>query len=254
MESKENHDNFSITANTIIKWYDQTHTTMTITRKPPSPLNSELMGILLAAKKQTEGALTTLANKNILSTNALFRILVETHIFLMWALNAPANDEKTKSDEVYKRFRRWEHTRLIKDKSLLENLPRTPEIESNIEKIKKEIEKFQKDGVKELPNIKQLYEDLGSEWKEVYARLYMKYCRAVHLNRNVTQQLSWIQYENGEPTAVLYKDDIEADGDELLIVASISCDINKAIRGFYDWHSDAMQKEYEELRSRLVKK
>jgi len=39
----------------------------------------------------------------------------------------------------------------------------------------------------------------------------------------------------------------------LLIVASISCDINKAIRSFYDWHSDAMQNEYRQLQTRLVK-
>lgn len=250
----ENHDIFNIAAHTIIEWYNQTHITMTIARKPPSPLNSEIMGIILAAKKQTDGALTTLANKHILSTHALLRIIVETHIFLIWALNAPANKENTKSDEVYKRFRRWDCARLTKDMKLLDNLPRTPEIETNIENIKKEIEKFQKDGVKELPTIKQLYEDLGSEWKEVYAKFYMKYCRAIHLNRNVTQQLSWVKYENGEPKAVLYKDDIEPDGDELLIIASISCDINKAIRGFYDWHSEAMQNEYEKLKSRLVKK
>lgn len=254
MESNGNHDILSIAAHTIVKWYDQTHTTMTIARKPPSPLNSEFMGILLAARTQTLGALTTLANKHMLSTHALLRILVETHIFLIWALNAPANEEKAKSDEVYKRFTIWDLTRLRKDKKLLEHLPRTPEIESNIEKVTKDIKKLQKDGVKGLPNIEQLYEDLGSEWKEVYTRLYMKYCRAVHLNRNVTQQLSWIQYENEKPKEVLYKDDIEADGDELLNVASISCDINKAIRGFYDWHSDAMQNEYEELKSKLDKK
>jgi len=254
MESKENYDNFSIAANTIMKWYEQTHTTMTVARIAPSLLNSELLGILLAAKKETEGALTTLANRNILSTHALLRILVETHIFLIWALSAPAKREKTKSDEVYKRFRRWDCTRLTKHKRLLENLPRTPEIESNIEKAKKYIEKLQKDGVKNLPNIKQLYEDLGSKWKQVYARLYMKYCPAVHLNRNVTQQLSWIQYENEEPKEVLYKHDIEADGDELINIVCLACCINKAIRDFYDWHSDAMQNEYEQLKSRLVKK
>ena len=153
MQSEGNHDVLSSVANTIIKWYEQTHTTMTVARKPPSPLNSELMGILLAAKKQTEGALTTLANKNILSTHALLRILIETHIFLIWALSAPANKEKAKSDEVYKRFRRWDCTRLKKDKTLLENLPRTPEIESNIQKAKEDIEKLQKNGVKELPTL-----------------------------------------------------------------------------------------------------
>jgi hypothetical protein len=253
MESKENYDIFGISANTIIKWYEQTHTTMTVARKPPSPLNHEFMGILLAAKKQTEGILTTLANKNILSTHALLRILVETHIFLIWALNVPANEGKSRHDEIYRRFRRWDCQRLTKDRTLLKNLPQTPEIESTIEKINSDIEKLRKEGIKERPNIQQMYEDLGSEWKEVYARIYLKYCRAVHLNRNVTNDLSSLQYENGEPIAVLYKDDIEPDGDELMNLASISCDINKAIRNFYDWHSDAIQNEYEQLKSRLIK-
>ena len=255
MESKENSDIFSIAANTIIKWYEQTHTTMTVARKPPSLLNSEFMGILLVAKKQTVGALTTLANKNILSTHALLRILFEIHIVLKWALNAPANEENIKPDEIYKRFRIWDYTRLKKYKALLEDLPRTPEIESNIEKVKSDIEKLKKDGIKKLPTYEQLYDDvLGEESAEMYAKSYRTYSRAVHLDRTVTQKLAWIEYENGEPKKVTYKDDIEADGDELLIVASISCDINKAIRGFYDWHSDAMQNEYEQLRSKLVKK
>ena len=255
MERKEIPDIFSIAADTIIKWYVQTHTTMTIARKPPSFLNCEFMGILLAAKKQTVGALTTLANKNILSTHALLRILVEIHIVLKWALNAPANEGKSKSDEVYKRFRRWDCDRLTQDRKLLENLPQTPEIESAIGKIYSDIEKLKTDGIKELPKVKQLYDDvLGDESAEMYAKCYRTYSRAVHLNRNVTQKLAWIQFENEEPKVVFYKDDIEPEGDELLIVASISCDINKVIRSFYDWHSDAMQNEYEQLKSKLVKK
>jgi len=255
MERKENPDNFIITAHTIIKWYDQTHTTMTVARKPPSPLNSEIMGILLVAKKQTEGVLTTLANKDILSTHALLRILVEIHIVLAWAFNAPLNERKTKSDEVYKRFRIWDYTRLKKDKALLEDLPKTSEIESDIEKVKSDIAELQKDEIKELPPYKQLYDDvLGDESAEMYAKTYRTYSQAVHLNRNVTQKLACIEYENEEPKEELYKDDIEADGDELLIVASISCDINKAIRSFYDWHSEAMQNEYDQIKSWLVKK
>ena len=261
MESKENHDIFNISAHTIIKWYDQTHITMTVARKSPSPLNSEIMGILLAAKKQTEGALTTLANKNILSTHALLRILVETFIVLVWALDERESEENTKSDEVYKKLKRWDLTRVSKDKALLENLPRNTEIERAIEKDETDINRYKEDGIEKLPSYEQLFRDLGGkepdkvkECTEAYAKFYRRYSQAVHLNRNVTQKLAWTQYESGEPKAILYKDDIEADGDELLIVASISCDINKAIRGFYDWHSDAMQNEYEQLKSRLVKK
>ena len=254
MESKGNYDIFNLAADTIIKWYEQTRTTMTIAIKPASDLDVELMGILLATRKQALGALTTLANKHILSAHSLLRILTEHHIVLLWALNVPLQDKKAKSDEVYKRLRRWDYTRLKKDKALLENLLRTPEIESVIEKAKAGIERYKEYDIKELPNIKQLYDDLGEEWGEVYARFYMIYSRAVHLNRNVTQKLAWIQNENEKPKAILYKDDVEPDGDELLNIASISCDINKAIRGFYGWNSDAMQGEYRELESRLVKK
>jgi len=261
MESKEDHDIFSIAANTIMRWYEQTHTTMTVARKLPSPLNSEFMGILLAAKKQTEGALTTLANKSILSTHALLRILVETFVVLAWALRVPESEENTKSDEVYKRLRRWDLTRLSKDKALLENLPRTTEIESAIGKVTSDIAKLRSQGIKKLPNAEQLFRDLGGkepdkvkECTEAYAKSYRLYSRAVHLNRNVTQKLAWIQYENGEPKKVLYKDDIGPDGYELLMIASISCDINRAIRGFYDWHSDAMENEYKQLRPGLIKK
>lgn len=254
MENKENNNVSKLAADTIIKWYEQTHTTI-IEKGPTRPnLDSELLGMLLAAKSQTSGALTTLANNHILSTHGLLRILVETYAVLRWALNVSASDEKTKSDEVYKRLRRWDYTRLNEDKKLLENLPRTPKIESALGKVNKDIGKLQEGHIKGLPNNRQLYENLGKEWVEVYARFYMKYSRAIHLNRNVTQKLVWIQNENEKPKAIFYKNDIEPDGNELLIVASISCDINKVLRSFYGWQSDAMQNEYEQLESRLVKK
>ncbi len=261
MESKENHDIFSIVANTIIKWYEQTHTTMTIAIKPFSGLDVELMGILLAAKKQTLGALTTLTNQHILSTHALLRVLVESFVVLAWALKVSASERKDKYNEVHERLKRWELTRLKKDRALLNDFPQTPERESDISKINSDIEKFEKSGIKELPNNKQLFCALGGEnleevkkWQEVYAKFYRSYSRAVHLNRKVTQKLAWTQNDNQKPTQILYKDDIEPNGDELVTIACISCDINKAIRGFYGWKSDAMQNEYEQLKSSLVKK
>lgn len=254
MENKGKYDIFNLVADTIIKWYDQTHTTMTIARKTPSYINSEFMGILLAARKQTLGALTTLANKHILSTHALLRILVESFIVLIWAIEGPAEEKKTKSADVYERLKSWDLFRLRKDKALLEDLPQTPEIKSNINKAKSDIERLEKDNIKTMPPYKQLYDDvLGKESGEMYAKSYRTYSRAVHLNRNVTQKLAWIQYENEKPKAILYENDIAPDGNELLIIASISCDINKSIRGFYDWHFDAIQNEYEQIKSELAK-
>ncbi|MCD4831934.1 MAG: DUF5677 domain-containing protein [Anaerohalosphaeraceae bacterium] len=253
MKNQENTDTFNLAADTIIKWYEQTHITMTIAKKPLTLINSELMGILLAARKQTLGALTTLANKHILPTHALLRVIMDIYAVLLWALDAPKNgDEEAYQKEVWKRLRQWDYTRITKDKALLEDLCQTKEIKSTIKKIDTDIEKLQNNGIKQLPNYKQLFQNLGrdkKECEELYARTYRQYSKAVHLNRNITQKLSWIQDEQ----AVLYKDDIEPDNFELMTIVSASCDINKAIRNFYGWHSDTMQKEYDQLLPELVK-
>jgi len=253
MESKGNYDIFNVAADIIIRWYEQTQTTIT-KRNPIRPnFDSELLGILLAAKSQTAGALTTLANNHILSTHGLLRILVETYVVLRWALNVSSSDEKTRSDEVYKRLSSWELDRLYKDKTFLAEQPQTLETKSNLGQVKSDIDKFEKAGIKKLPCVQQLYNDLGKGWGKVYTAFYRKYSRAVHLNRNITQQLAWIEFENENPKAVLYKDDIEADGDELLNIASISCDINIAIRDFYGWHFETIRDEYERIKSELAK-
>lgn len=88
MENNRNDDIFSLIANTVIKWYEQTHIAITQI-KPISPLDIELMGIVLAARQQTLGALATLAHNHILPTHALLRCLLETHIVLAWILNGP---------------------------------------------------------------------------------------------------------------------------------------------------------------------
>jgi len=257
-QTEEKGDIFNLVADTIMKWYEQTFTTFTIAKPERRGTDIELSGILLVAKKQTLGALTTLANKHILPTHALLRTLVETYIVLVWALSNLPNDKKPTSDEVYKKLRRWDYTRLKKDEKFLEDLSQTPKIESAIGKVKGDIEKLQKKGIKELPNCKQLFRSLGGgdpkkekECDELYARLYRRYSRAVHLNRNVSQQLVWKQDESEKPK-LLYKYDIEPDGNELFIMASISCDINKAVRGFYGWQSDAIQNECEQLKSKLA--
>lgn len=256
MESKENNDVFDFAADTIMKWYEQTRTNIV---KVSSHHDVELMGILLAAESQTSGVLTTLESNHILSTHGLLRILVETYVVLRWILRASINGEKPKSEEVYKRLKSWEYARLRKDKALLESWTKTPEVESAIEKIKKDIKKLKNEGIEELSSYEQLFRDLGGgepdevkEWGKAYTIFYRKYSRAVHINRNVTRKLVREQYENGELKAFVYNNDIEPEGDELINIASISSDINKAIRDFYGWQSDAMQNEYEQIRSRLI--
>ena len=170
-----------------------------------------------------------------------------------------AEEEKEKCNQVYQKLRSWDLSRLRKDKTLLENLNSTTEIKEALGKIKSDIEKLRNDDIKEIPKFEQLFNDLGDTpedkklCKELYTKFYRHYSRAVHLNRDITQQLAWIKYENEEPVAVLYESDIKYDGDELLNIACISCDINKIIRLFYGWHFEAMQEDYEQIKLELSK-
>jgi len=253
MEYKKGYENFNIAADIIIKWYEQTFNAIIVTIKSSSRTDVELLGILLAAKKQTLGILTVLHNEHLLSTHALLRTLIEIHVVLLWALNVEEKEKESKSLEVYKRLKRWDLTRLEEDEKLFKNLPQNDNLKNLIDQISEDINKLKREGIKVLPNCHDLYKDLGDEWIDVYS-FYRKYSQAVHLNRNSTQQLAWMQNRNGKSEAILYKDDIESNGDELLDVASVSCDINMAVRIYYDWHVDSMKKEYEQLKLKIEEK
>ena len=253
MKSEENQDIFNTAADTIIKWYQETHSTMNIVVHPKRNSDIELMRILLAAKKQTLGALTLLANSHILPTHALIRVLAEIWVVLIWALKPSKGEEGANSDGVYKKLKQWDITRLREDIALLKELSPSPEIKSAIKKAEEAKEKLEKIGIEKLPKYQQLFRKLGDNpkeqkmFEEVYARIYRKYSRAVHLNRNTTENFIQIKNENASPTSIIYHDDIKSDGEELMNIICISSDINKAIRNFYGWGIKTIQSECKHL-------
>lgn len=254
MENKKQYNIFDITAEIIIKWFDQTHSTMTIALKNIRPSDVELMGVLLTARKQTLGALTTLANNHFLPTHALLRILVEILGVLLWAFNTSEDENISKNEAVYKRLRSWDLHRLKKDRAFLLNLPQNDEIKKAVCEANEKLEELKEQGLEEFPNYRELFLSLGDEWFEVYAHYYRKYSRSIHLDRNITQELAWLEQDDDKPKSILYKEDVEPEGYELLDIASVSSDINRAIRDYYGWQTKPMQKEYEELKLELIKK
>ncbi|MBN2136571.1 MAG: hypothetical protein JW720_02075, partial [Sedimentisphaerales bacterium] len=50
---------------------------------------------------------------------------------------------------------------------------------------------------------------------------------------------------------IVWKYDLGTDGDEQMTIASISFDINRAIREFFGWQSAAMECEYRQLSSAI---
>ena len=88
--------------------------------------------------------------------------------------------------------------------------------------------------------------------KELYANVYRKYSRAIHLNRNITEDFIRFTNENDEPAVMLYEEDTKPDGEELFSILCISSDINKHIRSYYAWHITTIQSQYEHLRDMLI--
>lgn len=258
MKSKEDQDIFNTAADTIIKWYEETYSTMIIAVHPKSQLDLELMRILLTAKKQTLGALTLLANDHILPTHALIRILSEIWVVLAWVLKPAKDNERAKPDDAYKKLRRWDYGRLKKDIALLKDLSKTPEIETAIKNAEQIKAKLDQDGIEELPNYQQMFRDLGDnpeekkEFEKLYAKIYRKYSRAVHLNRNVTQNFIQIKNEDTKTATMLYENDTKPDGEELIHIICISNDINKGIRDFYGWHIKTIQNEHKQLEKTFI--
>lgn len=258
MQNKGQDDVFNIAAGMIIKWYEETFSTMIIAVHQRRKSDIELMGILLAAKKQTLGALTLLANNHILPTHTMIRILSEIWVILAWILKPKQNAEKANPDDVYKKLRRWDHSRLSHDIKLHKKLPQTSEIKSALEKMEKDKARLVEAGIKELPRYIDLFPELGEtpEEKEVcqelYATVYGKYSSAVHLNRDVTQNFIRFTNENSESASMLYDDDIKSDGKELFHIICICSDINKNIRSYYGWHIITIQSEYERLREMFI--
>ena len=166
--------------------------------------------------------------------------------------------ERADPDDVYKKLRQWDLARLKKDITLLKELSQSPEIESAIKKAEQTKAKLEEDGIVKLPNYQQLFSKLGDNPKEqkmfneVYARIYRKYSRAVHLNRDITENFIQIENENTSFASMLYYDDIKSDGEELINITCISSDINKCIRSFYGWHIKTIQNEYKHLEKKFI--
>lgn len=242
----------NLVSNAIMKWYEQTFSTITITVNPSSLLDVELQGILLVARKHTLGFLTTYANNHILPTHALLRVLIEIFGVLRWVFNVSSDDKERKHDQVYNRLRSWDLHRLNNDIAILKDLPESEEVKKALTEAEGKRNELKLQKLEEFPNIRDIFLSLGNEWLEVYAHYFRKYSRAVHLNRNTTQQLVWLGETEDKKQAMLYKEDIEPEGYELLDLSSVSADINIVIRDYYGWKNIDLQREYEELKSRLV--
>jgi len=219
-----------------------------------------LAAVILCARKHTISILLLLANNHRLSAQALLRVLCELYVTLVWCLGLP---EKLSKDGIYKRFQRWDYSRVIRHKKILLNLakayPNSSDINASLDKAENSIEDCKNRGVKALPDVAGIFNQVAQankekekDWKEhIYPKIYQDFSSAIHSDMRILRQL--VQYDK----IASYREDIDYSIDKLKsYCVSMAHDINIVIRDQYEdtgGISDKMQKEYKSIIGKLTK-
>jgi len=215
-----------------------------------------LLASVLLCAKHVISILLLLANNHKLPAQALLRVLCELYVKLVWSLGRP---KKLSKDDIYKRFLRFDYTRVIKHKKILINLaksyPNSSDINTSLVKAEESIEYFKNQRVNALPDVAEIFRQVDKahatkEWTEqIYPKIYQDFSGAIHSDMRILRQFA--QYDKIAP----YNDDVEYPIDTLkLHCVSMACDINLVIRDEYEATgeiSEQMQKEYKSIISKL---
>jgi hypothetical protein len=133
-------------------------------------------------------AIFLLLNRNyVFPAMALMRCLCELAVKLMWCLQCPDDTDKEQDRKtVDEKIRRWEKSTLAQNITVLEEWkqvdPQNNKIDDQIKELKKKKDNMD---VKEMPQYKQLLENLPANFRRrISLKLYKNFNKAVHLDAN----------------------------------------------------------------------
>jgi hypothetical protein len=242
------------TEDTINKWFEETFENIRKQVRPSTEIDHLLAGVLFASRKYTRAVLLLLSQKHVLPAKALLRVLCELFVKVVWCLNFRSSEEDTKQ-LIHENFQRWDYSRLIQDKKLLENLEKDVEVDFRCEvqgalkKIDEGVVDYKERPVKCIPPTADIFRELSVDengWKAIYSKVYQNYSRAVHLDRNTFSRL--VQHEGDWITCY---DDWDDDINNVYAYClSVGHDINMLIRKYYGWPMEEMRQEYSDLTSK----
>jgi hypothetical protein len=242
MKATENTENINIVSNKINQWFDETFVKLKTSKR--NEVDLIVAAIFLACRKYSLAILDLIKNMHIIPAQALLRVLLEIFAVSTWCLR-PDKTEDNKIQQVHNRFKKWDFLRAKEHKKLLEILDINQEYTNDVRKLEEQVATYQKDGIKCLPMKRDIFEELAKEqdkdWIKIYAKYYLYYNRAVHLDMSIVRDL--VVYDSNEK-AIFYKNDFEQT-DELGTLLSISCDINMLVRQFYGWPYEYLKSEYQ---------
>lgn len=247
---------------TLDKWFNSTFTSYQENVHPPRESDQLIMGVLQYARHYSTAVFTLLKQEAKLSTMALLRVYIELYIKLCWCLIRDRDSKKSHQDQVYDRFKWWDYQRLLEQKKHLNKLLEITNDESSatIHRAKEQIDRckleYTRQKVQCIPSIWHMLKELSKteafrdspdEALKLYTNVYQPFCQAVHPNMDIVRQMV---ANTGD--AYIYYCDVKEDAKKLLLMLiSMSSDINRMTRDFYGWDSSEMQTEYSKICQQL---
>ncbi len=240
----------------INKWFEDTFESIQEQVHPQTKLDILLAGVFFAARKYAKATIVLLNNKHITPTKALLRILCELYVKLLWCLSvSSSSNEEKHNQKIYENFRRWDFSRVCKEKKLLEKLIQSAsggfkkQIQKSLDKAESEINKCKIQSLKCMPDTACIFRLLSDkstekEWETlIYPKIYQNFSSFVHLDTKTFRQL--VKYK--ENKIICYDDLNENDDDLLRYCVSMSCDINIMLRNHWGFDASTIQEECKEF-------
>lgn len=232
---------------TINKWFEQTFEKFQKEVRPSTENDLLLAGVLFAARKYIRAVLSLLLQNHALPAKALLRCLCELFVKVFWCLNVRDDVEDLKQS-IHENFQKWDYSRLIQDKKLLEKLEKSAtgdfknKVQCSLKKAYRDIAEYKRRRVKSMPDTASLFVVLSrdeSAMNLIYPKIYQNYSRAVHLDRNTFSRL--VRYEGDR---IACYDAWDNDINDLYAnCLCMACDINMLIRKYYSWPANELRQE-----------
>ena len=233
---------------TINKWFEETFTKIQQNVKPPKQLDLLCVAAFLCARKYSRAILLLIDKGHNLPVQALLRVLCELYVKLYWCLNVSDKIYKNGEDEIYRRFRRWDFSRVIQHKKLLKNLQdmgnTNPDVAAALSELESSSQEYESQGLDPMPEPPyKLFTELSGDWENlIYPKVYRRFSSAIHSDMRLIRE--FVKYDKKSGRILCFEDASYKIEELLKCCISMACDINLLIRNYYDFDSGKIQNEY----------
>lgn len=238
---------------TINQWFEEAQYKLENIIISNEDIDNFCCGTTTVVKTYLDAVLLQLDNGLFLPSMADLRIVSDLINKFLWCMNHP--DKK----QIKGRLRRWEKSAAKEQKKLLENLipsscePFLSVSKNAISQLKKILDRFSKDQVKEMPKTGQLFQQNKNLFQtDIYAQAYQQFNSAVHIDTDVLlRKIATYQKSTGK-----FVGDIPVSQDDIMNLKmhclSFAWMQLKMLYRHYSWDFSAHDRAYEKLKKAIA--